>query len=208
MISFATTGPDESAPCWKLQSQRVPLTQHWIRGGQLAGPSLIPQAGFDLRPDGMLVFTASMKPGAQDKFQAGPKEFVEDLWKGNVVEWFLGCAASGRYMEVHVSPSARWWSCVFTGIRERETPHGHPLPLSVIHHRRDKAGRHWQASVQVPARVVCQLLKARSVFDLRTNFTAMVYPVTGTALYFSLATMPGPKPNFHQPQAWLKVVKS
>ena len=203
MISFATTGPEEDAPRLRLQPGRAPLTQHWMQGGQLAGPSITPQAGLDLRADGVMVFTAAMKPAAQDVFTSEQKEFVSDLWKGNVVEWFLGNPKTGRYLEVHLAPSGRWWSCTFSTIRVRETPEGRPLPLSVVHHRRDKAGKRWEASVQVPTAVLCKLLAAPSVMELRTNLAAVVYPVTGRPLYFSHAPLPGLKPNFHQPEAWL-----
>ncbi len=203
MISFASTGPDDIVPRFILRPGRAPLTQHWMQGGQLAGPSLTPQAGLDLRADGVMVFSAAMKPAAQDVFQPGQKEFVADLWKGNVVEWFLGNPKTGRYLEVHLAPTGRWWSCLFASIRVREVPEGRPLPLSVIHHRRDKSGKRWEASVQVPASVLGKLLGVSSVMQLRTNFAAVVYPVTGNPLYFSCARLPGPKPNFHQPDAWL-----
>ena len=42
----------------------------------------------------------------------------------------------------------------------------------------------------------------RAVDDLRANLAAIVYPLTGSPLYFSLAALPGPKPDFHQPDAW------
>jgi hypothetical protein len=206
MISFAHFGPSD-APRLKLQPRRVRLTQHWVQGGQLAGAALTPEAGLDLRPDGMLVFSAAMKPAAQDVFRAGQKEFVADLWKGNVVECFLGNPKSGRYLEMHLAPTGQWWSCVFSKIRVRETPEGRPLPLSVVHHRRDKSGRRWEASVQVPSSVLCKLLAVVSVMDLRANLAAIAHPVTGRSLYFSHAPLPGPKPDFHQPSAWLEMTQ-
>ena len=148
MIAFASFGPDD-APRLKLQAGRSRLTQHWVSGAVLAGTALTPEAGLDLRPDGTLVFSAAMKPAAQDVFKSGQKEFVPDLWKGNVVECFLGNPRTGRYLEIHLAPSARWWACLFSAVRVRENPEGRPLPLSVIHHRRDKNGRRWEATVQV-----------------------------------------------------------
>ncbi len=206
MISFADFGSDE-APRLKLRPGRQRLTQHWLQGGQLAGAGLTPEAGLDFRADGMVVFSAAMKPGAQDVFQPGKKEFVTDLWKGNVVELFLGNVRTGRYLEVHLAPSARWWSCVFKSVRERENEEGRPLPLSVIHHRRDKQGRRWDASVQVPSAVLCKLLGVRDFMELRANLAAIAHPVTGTALYFSMAALPGAKPDFHQPAAWLEMTR-
>ena len=206
MIAFASFGPAETQRL-KLQAGRVRLTQHWVLGGQLAGSAQIPEAGLDLRADGAAVFSATMKPGAQDIFRPGQKEFVTGLWKGNVMEWFLGNPGNGRYLEIHLAPGGQWWSCVFTAIRIPETPEGRPLPLSVIHHRRDKTGRRWEATVQVPSTVLCKLLRASSFMDLRTNLCATAYPVTGRPMYFSLAELPGSKPNFHQPEAWLEMAK-
>ncbi|HWB04858.1 MAG TPA: hypothetical protein VG796_17650 [Verrucomicrobiales bacterium] len=206
MISFATFGPGAGQRL-KLQPGRVRLTQHWLQAGQLAGPGQIPEAGLDLKADGVVVFSATMKPGIQDKFQPGRPEFITGLWKGNVMEWFLGNPGNGRYLEIHVAPGGQWWSCVFTGVRIPETAEGRPLPLSVIHHRRDKTGKRWEATVQVPSSVLCKLLQAPSFMQLRTNLCATAYPVTGRPMYFSFAELPGPKPNFHQPDAWLEMMQ-
>lgn len=206
MISFADTGPADG-PRLKLQPGRLRLTQHWVQGGQLAEPDSIPEAGLDLRGDGVVVFSASMKPAAQDIFRSGQREFVDGLWKGNVVECFLGNPNTGRYLEMHLAPSAQWWACLFSTVRSRETPEGRPLPLSVVHHRRDKSGKRWHASVQFPAAVVCKLLGVPAVKDLRANLAAIAHPVTGRPLYFSLASLPGSTPDFHQPDAWLPLEK-
>lgn len=206
MIAFASFGSGEGQQL-KLQPGRTRLTQHWVQGGLLAGPGHVPEAGLDLRADGIVVYSVTMKPGVQDKFQPGQHEFVAGLWKRNVMEWFLGNPENGRYLEIHLAPGGQWWSCVFTAIRVPENPAGKPLPLSVIHHRRDKAGKRWEASVQVPSSVLCQLLKASAFTDLRTNLCAVAYPATGRPMYFSFAELPGGKPNFHQPEAWLEMEK-
>jgi len=201
MIAFAEFGDD--APVLQLQPRRVKLTQHWVQGGQLATAVQTPEAGLHLQPDGVVVFSAAMKPGPADLFQTDKKEFVTGLWNGNVVELFLHNPDNGRYLEVHLAPTGQWWACVFTAVRVRETEAGRPLPLSAVRHERDKAGRRWVASVKVPAAVICKLLGARDFMRLRGNLTATVQPLTGRALYFSLAALPGLKPDFHQPEAWL-----
>jgi hypothetical protein len=201
MIAFAEFG--EEAPVLQLQHRRVKLTQHWVQGGQLAAPLETPEAGLHLQPDGLVVFTAAMKPGPNDFFKRERKEFVSGLWKGNVVELFLLNPDNGHYLEVHLSPTGQWWACVFTAVRVQESQNARPLPLSVVRHHRDKTGRRWEASVQVPSTVVCRLLAARDFMKLRANLTAVVHPLTGRALYFSLAALPGMKPDFHQPEAWL-----
>ena len=203
MIAFAEFGSEE--PHLRLQPRRVKLTQHWLQAGQLASAAQTPEAGLHLRPDGVLVFAAAMKPGPNDVFKVGPKEFVTGLWNGNVVELFLLNPDNGRYLEVHLAPSAQWWACVFTAVRVREIESGRPLPLSVVEHRRDKTGRRWEASVSVPSAVICQILAARDVRHLRANLTAIAHPLTGRPLYFSLAPLPGAKPDFHQPGAWLEI---
>jgi len=201
MIAFAEFGTDE--PVLRLQPGRVKLTQHWVQGGQLAAAVQTPEAGLHLQADGVMVFSAAMKPGPNDRFQTGEAEFVTGLWNGNVVELFLLNPDNGRYLEVHLAPTGQWWACVFTAVRVRETEAGRPLPLSVVHHERDKTGRHWQASAKVPAAVICKLLAARDFMRLRANLTAIAHPLTGRTLYFSHAPLPGAKPDFHQPSAWL-----
>jgi len=205
MISFADQGSDR--PPLRLQPRPGRLTQHWVQGGQLAVPAHSPLAGLDLRDDGMVVFAAAMKPGPLDVFHHAQKEFLPGLWNGNVVELFLGNPLNGRYLEVHLAPTGQWWACVFTAVRVREVEAGRPLPLSVVQHHRDKAGRRWQASMQVPAAVICQLLAVRDFMHLRVNLTAITRPLTGRPCYFSLAALPGAKPDFHQPDEWLEMIK-
>lgn len=205
MISFAGYGG--TRPGLQLQPQPGRLTQHWVQAGQLAVPALTPLAGLDFRADGMVVFAAAMKPGPLDVFQTKQSEFVAGLWNGNVVELFLGNPDNGRYLEVHLAPTGQWWACVFTAVRVREIESGRPLPLSVVQHHRDKAGKRWQSSLQVPASVICQLLGARDFMRLHANLTAICRPLTGQPCFFSLAPLPGAKPDFHQPEAWLELVK-
>ena len=205
MISFAEYGGDRAQ--LRLQPRPGRLTQHWVQGGQLSMPALSPLAGLDLRADGMAVFAAAMKPGPLDVFHHAHKEFLAGLWNGNVVELFLCNPDNGRYLEVHLAPTGQWWACIFTAVRARETQEGRPLPLSVVQHHRDKAGRRWQASLQVPASVICQLLGARDFMRLHANLTAITRPITGPPCYFSLAALPGTKPDFHQPEAWMELVR-
>lgn len=208
MISFAEYGnSDPNKSPLRLQPQPGRLTQHWVHGGQLLQPALAPLAGLDLRADGVMVFAAAMKPGPLDVFQSKGKEFTAGLWNGNVVELFLLNPDNNRYLEVHLAPTAQWWACVFTAVRVRETEENRPLPLSLVQHHRDKKGRNWQASLQVPAKVICQLLGAAGFMHLRANLTAITRPLTGPPCYFSLAALPGTKPDFHQPDAWLELAR-
>lgn len=202
MIAFASFGPGNNQRL-KLQPGRVRLAQHWVQGGVLAGAGQTPEAGLDMRPDGIIVFSAAMKPAAQDVFRPGHKEFITGLWNGNVVELFMGNARTGRYLEVNLAPSGQWWSCLFSSVRVRAIPDGRPLPLSVVHHRRDKSGKRWEASLQVPSSVLFKMLGVATIVELTANLTAIAHPVTGRPLYFSLASLPGSKPDFHQPAAWL-----
>lgn len=204
MISFAEHAP-ENRPRLHLQPRPVRLTQHWLQGGLLVPPAAAPLASLELRQDGIAAFTGIMRPGPLDTFHHGKKEFADGLWAGNVVELFLGNPRNGRYLEVHLAPTAQWWACVFTAVRVRENAEGRPLPLSVVQHHREKSGRRWQGSVQFPASVVCRLLDAKDFLSLRANLTAISRPLTGPAGFFSLAALPGDRPDFHQPDAWLEM---
>ena len=62
--------------------------------------------------------------------------------------------------------------------------------------------------MQVPSAVLCKLLGVGDFMELRANLAAIAHPVTGRTLYFSLAAMPGAKPNFHQPGAWLEMARA
>jgi hypothetical protein len=195
MISYADAPLPEKLP---LSPGRQPLPQRW---GQ--GAAVPPEAGLHWNATGHIVFCAGMKPSLEDLDWRGQPEFTAGLWRRNVVECFLGNPENGHYLEMHLAPNGQWWACVFTGVRQAPAPAGHPLPLSEVEHCQ-QGGNWWQATVQVPGEVVCGLLGARSFFSLRGNLCAVHYPTSGSGPeYFSLAALPGPKPDFHQPDFWL-----
>ena len=208
MISFAEQGSDvppgpvlRTGPAWRT------LRQHWIQGATLAPTTGGPLAALDCDERAEhLVFRGRLTPNVLDRKSPGETEFVSGLWRRNVVEWFIGNPQNGRYLEVHLAPSAQWWACVFRAVREREQPEGWPLPLSHVRHRRDKAGTWWEGEVRVPAKVVCDLLKAPGLKGLRSNLCAIWFPPGGNQCFFSFADLPGTKPDFHQPAAWLPLV--
>ena len=150
-----------------------------------------------------MIFTARMKPSAQDLKKVEGDPFVEGLWKRNVVELFLGNPITGRYLEVHLAPCFAWWSCFFSSVRQREQPHGRPLPLAAIEHRANKGNTQWQATVRLDAAVICQMLEVMDVSGLHGNYAAVVMPASAPAAFFSYASLPGQTPDFHQPAAWL-----
>jgi hypothetical protein len=203
VISFAELGPDTDGPRLALNAGWLKLSQHWLAGAGLMSPDHVPTAALTLRSDGILVFGAQMRPSPNERYQPGSPEFLSGLWQGNVVELFLGNPQTGRYLEMHLSPRFAWWSCLFSGVREREQPEGKPLPYSVVKHQTDKAHRLWQATVEVPAATICTALGVPAVTALTGNLTAIFYPQTGSPCYFSHANLLGPTPDFHQPPAWL-----
>ncbi len=202
MISFAETGPHPEEPTFPLGRSLIPLTQHWLQGTFIPGP-MVPEAGLQLISAQKLLFTARMKPSPADLQRTHTDPFIEGLWRRNVVELFLGNLRTGRYLEVHLAPCFGWWSCYFTGVRQRETPHGRPLPLAVINHRLNKENTQWQGSVELDLPVICQALGVHALPALHANLTAIVTPQTGPIGYFSLAPLPGSTPDFHTPHAWL-----
>jgi hypothetical protein len=198
MISFAESPPPAVL---LLKPGRALLPQRWGHGSLDA-----PQAGLDWTAEGRLVFSAGMKPSRDDLSWRGQSEFAAELWRRNVVECFLSNPDNGHYLEIHLAPNGQWWACLFTAPRLAPAPAGHPLPLSTVEHRQTAGGQWWEAIVSVPAEVVCGLLGARSVLALRGNLTALRYEIPdGRRDYFSLAPLPGDKPDFHQPAGWLEL---
>ncbi len=182
-----------------LKPGRLLLPQRWGHGA-----ADIPEAGLDCTGDGQVVFSAGMKPSGYDLDWRGQSEFAAELWRRNVVECFLGNPENGHYLEIHLAPNGQWWACVFTAPRVAPAPAGHPFPLSLVDHRQTGDGEWWEASVSVPAEVVCGLLGAQSFLSLRGNLTALSYSAPGGPCdYFSLTALPGEKPDYHQPGAWL-----
>jgi hypothetical protein len=204
MISYSDGG--DADVLWLGGPQRR-MVQHWVTGATLGPPSGVPMAAIEEVPGGQhgseLVFRAGMVPAPTDTVQTGAREFVDGLWKHNVVECFLGNPATGRYLEIHLAPTHRWWACLFRGVRQREQPAGHPLPLAHVRHSTDRGKAYWDGQVSVPVVVLQSLLEVRSLHDLRGNLAAVWYPPGGHGCYFSLARLPGERPNFHQPEHWL-----
>jgi hypothetical protein len=205
MISYSDGGTGGG---FRLGGPLQRMVQHWVTGATLGPPSGVPMAAIEELPGGQhgseLVFRAGMEPSPTDVIRPpSEREFVDGLWKRNVVECFLGNPVTGRYLEIHLAPTHQWWACLFRGERQREQPAGPPLPLSQVRQSTARGNTYWEGEVRVPVVVLQSLLEVHSLRDLRGNLTAVWYPPGGHACYFSLARLPGDRPDFHQPGHWL-----
>ena len=61
-------------------------------------------------------FRCRKAPSHDDNLKSS--EFVEGLWERDVAEFFVAGPGPG-YQEINVSPGGAWWSCLFSGYRER-----------------------------------------------------------------------------------------
>lgn len=70
---------------------------------------------------GNLVFQASRAAAAHLHPAAQPGEFREELWRYDVVEFFIATPDAKRYLEFNLCANGAWWAAAFTNPRE-------PLP--------------------------------------------------------------------------------
>lgn len=126
--------------------------------------------------------------------------FVEGLWKYDCGELFLVQPGTGRYLEINVSPSGAWWSCVFSDVRSRDlsTP-----PPQIDGIRAQPKGQGWQAEFGLSFAEIERCLG--SAEKLRGNVTLILggCPDQNPPLenLHSVATLGAV--DFHRPHEWL-----
>jgi len=156
----------------------VTLETDWFGRPIAAPPSLSVE-----RDDGALVFTASRESSPPRHPSASAGAFVEGLWEYEVAELFLADATG--YLELNLAPCGAFWAQRFDAPRVRSERQPDPAVFLAT------AAPGWSASLRIPDTLVPT--------DLRFNLTF----VTAAREHLSLAELPGPRPDFHQPSAFL-----
>jgi hypothetical protein len=116
-------------------------------------------------------------------------DFVEGLAERDVVELFI-MDESGCYQEFHVSPAGAWWSCYFTGYRQRSdiALDGRPSSVSA----QQEAGG-WSAEIVYPRAALRVLVNEKSL----VHVTAIA-SISGERRFLSSAPVSGIAPDFHR----------
>ncbi len=147
-----------------------------------------------------LWFVAShQKPASIHPF-AKPGDFLPELWKYDVAEFFLLDPSNGKYLEFNLAPNGAWWSALFTAPRVRESEKN--IPLEGVATYADLApDGSWLAAAALP------LHRLRNELNFGDNSQMNVtFIVDSPYQRFATATDLGKgTPDFHQPQQFKKV---
>ena len=142
--------------------------------------------------------------------------FREGLWEQDVMEFFILDRQSGHYREYNLSPGGAWWAAEFTAPRVRLDPQPGKATFGVKTHvswGRDD----WGGSLRIPipseigmsdpnrdSAVLGDGPTSLEKGRWAVNFTSVWSSAAGRQFY-SLAELGGEKPDFHQPDAWIKM---
>jgi hypothetical protein len=177
-----------SLPVWGLEKD--------FHGGKRERPLM-----YSLAEDGeYLWFVAASASPAQLHPQARPGMFLSELWKYDVAELFIADSVSGRYAEFHLAANGAWWSGEFVGIRERAGDEDVPFPEVETYAEISLEGG-WMAAMAIPI----DLLQARIGYGTASKMNVCFVADSPEAKHYSVVTLAGDRPNFHQPQAFSQV---
>lgn len=132
-------------------------------------------------------------PWASDPSPDGPPGPTDSLWTHEVVELFVGSLdhPDGPYLEVEIGPFGHHLVLRLSSVRVREEA---LLPMIVQARRRDGW---WAACARLdPAWLPPAPWRA---------LACRVHGAGDDRAYETSATMPGERPDFHQPGAWAEV---
>lgn len=158
------------------------ITKYWD-GTSCENPLLHGAVQIDALESGVRI-TATLPHQPTPRIPQAPAlERVANLWEYDVVECFL--VGEEKYLEVELGAGGHFLVLDFTAPRVRSEEYADFLPDMEF----DPAagdGR-WRASVVIPWRMVPKGLKAMNAF------------VIVGENYLCYSPLPGPKPDFHQP---------
>lgn len=124
-----------------------------------------------------------------------PRRFQAELWKQDVAELFLAHPASGRYLELNLAPNGAWWSCEFTGPRQRAEEVEIEMPDVATFAELGPQGG-WVAAMAIPL----DILRARIGFGEGTRGNLCFLLESPQQRAVSVADLGGGEPDFHRPE--------
>ena len=126
------------------------------------------------------------QPGPARVPDARPGTRVANLWEYDVVECFLA-GAGGRYLELELGAGGHFLALSFRAPRVRADEHRALTPW--IDHHRGPDGTH-RTALRVPLSIIPADVRGLGAFAIAGG------------LFLAHAPVPGPLPDFHQPDRW------
>jgi hypothetical protein len=123
--------------------------------------------------------------------------YFEGLWNFDVIEFFFALN-NLTYVEYHLAPKGRWWSYTFAAPRQRSI--GFKAPNVKIYSEDFSKGG-WLSILKIPTNSFMADLSTEdpALANITATFRGQETP------YSSLALLPGDKPNFHQPEKFIRL---
>lgn len=165
------------------------------------GQPIQPAVAFGFAVDHQhLWFVASHAKPANLHPAARPGEFLAELWRHDVAEFFLVDPVTGHYLEFNLAPNSAWWACEFSAPRQRV--HEHDLPLEGVATFADIApDGSWMAAAALPL----STLRERFHFGDASRLNATFIINSPEQRFLTAAHLSDGEPNFHQPEQFPKV---
>lgn len=159
------------------------------------GEALDVPAAFGLAMDHRyLWFVATRRKPAILHPQARPGQFIAELWKYDVAEFFVSHPESGRYLEFNLAPNGAWWSAEFTAPRVRDQEEDIEIPGVKTFADLAPDGT-WVAAACIPLDV----LEARLDFGENSRMNVTMIVNSPEQKFLTASPAPDGEPDFHQP---------
>ena len=147
-----------------------------------------------------LWFVATRNKAASISPQAGPGEFVPELWKYDVAEFFLSHPSSGRYLEFNLAPNGAWWSAEFVAPRVRDCEHDVGIPGVKTYSEIAPDGQ-WQAAASIPL----DFLEAHFDFGKQSRMNVTFIVDSPAQKFLTASSAATGEPDFHLPDLFEQV---
>jgi len=122
-----------------------------------------------------------------------PSQYLPELWKYDVAEFFLMSADRSRYLEFNLAPNGAWWSSSFT--KPREPAPGEPSPIPDVVTSAERKDRFWQASARIPL----SWLHAHFGFGKDSLLNATFILKSPGQIFLTAGDLGEGEPDFHRP---------
>jgi len=147
-----------------------------------------------------LWFVATRNKAASISPQAGPSEFVPELWKYDVAEFFLSHPSSGRYLEFNLAPNGAWWSAEFVAPRVRDERQEGGIP-GVKTYSMIAPDGDWLAAASIPR----DFLEARFDFGKQSRMNVTFIVDSPAQKFLTASSAATGEPDFHLPDLFEQI---
>ena len=168
------------------------IATDWFEQPAAAAPAFL----LAVSPSRLLFAARVAQPANCD--MRNPGDYIEGLWKKDAAELFFCEDGAAAYQEINLSPAGAWWTCAFTGVRQRDPAFKKPAGVEV---KSSLTPESWQAACAIP--LAALNIKASWTEATRANVCFVLG--AQTQHYYSWAKLLSAEPDFHRPHEFARV---